>query len=195
MACLRPRYHRTRAPSDGSTSSLAAGTGLRALPSTFTRAHPAPFHLPRIRLVLGRAAVSELPSARRPCGPRRGEDAFHRRLQPTSRHEHPSNRRSPESPVSTSRNLSVSLGDRARAFAQRPRLPRSTAPIEIAAEDMNRVEPRLTTRVQLRRGWSWRAISRTQVPPSLSSSWPGAPRETPSITGVFGREMESPTCL
>jgi len=152
MACLRPRYHRTRAPSDGSTSNLAAGAGSRVIPSTFTRAHPAPFHLPRIRPVLGRAAVSELPCAPRPFSLRHGEDAFHRRLQPTSRHEHPSNRPSPESPASTSQNLPVSFGDRARAFAQRPRLPRSTASIEISAEDMNRVEPRLTTRVQLRRG-------------------------------------------
>jgi hypothetical protein len=132
----------TRTPSVGSILDLAIEAGWPALPLTFARACPAPFHPPRI----GSPCVNKEPPRQADPTPRRGLLARVRctgkmRL-PTSatdlHHEHP-------------RVIARFSNHRPHGFRRRPRLP-CRLPGRNLGRQHDRAKPRLTPRLKLRHG-------------------------------------------
>ena len=188
MAGLRPCATETRTPSAGSISDLAIEAGSHALPLTFARAHPAPFSPTANRSPSSsgnRRVKLTLAGATRP----KARFAHQGRcVSPTSatdlRHEHP----------------------RDRSILESPRPPLSP---EIAASmppppgrnlggEHDRVEPRLTARVQLRHGQRWSSVSRGAKPRSDLMGLDQGPSERRSLfpalsAGSEGRDPASDT--
>jgi len=177
---FRATKPRTRTPSAGSTPTLrptiACARSLLRSPARATH----PFYPPRFSPPRqGTSCRVRLP---RGCFDPSGEDASLQHLQPITRPEHSSNRPTLESP-------------RAR-FRGTTRLPRSVTLAETNAPDMNRVELRLTTEVQLPHPRHVATRQReTKRRPNLPSPRPGALRAALTVRGFVGHASALRACF
>jgi hypothetical protein len=180
MACLRPPQSTPgRLPPDRSPASQPEQAHARSLRRSLAcTLHPFT-HRDSTRLVRS-APPRQATSPTDLSAGRNEEDVSHRCLQPLRVHEHPLDRSTPESPRSE-------LSPRERGF-HAPAPGMTFRPHHGTGHD--RVEPRLTPRVQLWRGLSTAHGEPCQSTPRSCRAPAGARRELLSIRCVIGSDME-----